>query len=263
MQLVAPWLASVALACYVIRDAVKTYRDYAKLKQGLALGDPEARPRFYMQILQFEWISAGLALVALGFDKTKLVATRLQMRDTAFGHWVSTSVLTGSRGTVALTAGLLIGWVLMAIVRLRARRRPTPPESAARPWWLKLVPEVAPLIPTTARERLLFSAISFSAGICEEIVFRGWLLFTLHTSLGFKGTVLIFLASALFGLCHVYQGLPGVVGTTGAGVLLCALYIGTGTLLVPMVVHTLIDLRAAILPTSGGIEVPRGQPARG
>lgn len=254
-----PWIAGTALACYVIREVKKTYRDYPKLKQDVAQGNAEARPRFYIRILRFEWLSALLALVALGFDRTKLVAAALQMGDTEFGRWVSTSDVSRS-GMAGIAAGLIIGLIAMSVVRLRARRRaPAPTESGAKPWWRKLVPDFATLIPTTGRERLLFAAVALSAGICEEIVFRGWLLFTLHSA-GFNGTTLIVLAAVLFGMCHVYQGVTGVVATTLAGALLCTLYVATGTLLVPIVLHSLIDLRMAILPARSS-QVPQAQPA--
>ena len=111
-----------------------------------------------------------------------------------------------------------------------------------------------------SEERLLFSAVAISAGICEEIVFRGWLLSVLHNPLGFTGTTLVFVAAALFGLCHIYQGPTGVVGATAAGVLLTALYVATGTLLAPIVLHALIDIRMAVLPSSAP-RVVRAQPA--
>jgi len=253
-------VASVTLAGYGMREAKRMRRDYARLKYAIDQGDREARTRLYLEILQFEWVSAALALIALEFDKTKLMAATLQIGDSWFAHWVSTSSISGANGLTAIGAGLLISLALMILARLRARRRgPDFLESRAKPWWRKFVPDIRPLIPTTGRERWLFAAIAVSAGLCEEIVFRAWLLFTLHTSLGFDGTTSVFLAAALFGLCHIYQGPTGVVGATCAGVLLSALYIGTGTLLVPIILHSLLDLRVAILP-AGSPRVSPTQP---
>ncbi|MEJ7704018.1 MAG: CPBP family intramembrane glutamic endopeptidase [Geodermatophilaceae bacterium] len=51
-----------------------------------------------------------------------------------------------------------------------------------------------------------------------------------------------------FGLAHLYQGRGGVVTTSVLGALLTFLYVGTGTLLVPMLVHAAIDLRILWVP---------------
>jgi len=132
--------------------------------------------------------------------------------------------------------------------------------SLSRPkqWWHRFIPDIATLIPTTGRERLIFAAVAISAGICEEIVFRGWLLYFLHAPIGITGSMLVLFAALLFGLCHIYQGPTGVFGATGAGVLLTGVYVVTGTLLVPIVLHALIDLRMAIVP-SNALQVARAQ----
>jgi hypothetical protein len=261
-----PYVAGVALACFVIWEVKKMYRDYPKFKQAVAQGDLEARPRLYMQILRFEWLSALLALVALGFDKTKLMAATLHLGDTAFGRWISETRAAGNSQIFGgIVAGLLIGVVLLTVMRLRARRHaPAAAERVAevadKSWWRRLVPDITTLIPTTGRERLVFCTVAISAGVCEEIVFRGWLLSVLHSPLGLTGTTLVLVAAALFGLCHVYQGPTGVIGTTVAGVLLTAFYVATGTLLAPIVLHALIDLRMAVLP-SNRPQVMRAQAA--
>ena len=56
--------------------------------------------------------------------------------------------------------------------------------------------------------------------------------------------------AAIFGFAHLYQGAAGVIGTGMIGFLLGAIYLLSGTLLLPIVLHTLIDARAALLTTS-------------
>ena len=110
------------------------------------------------------------------------------------------------------------------------------------------MPDFSALVPTTARERLLWVAVAVSAGICEEIVFRGWLLSTLHGSLRFEGAALILAAAVLFGLAHSYQGITGMVLTALAGLLFCGLYVATGSLVWPILLHIVVDVRFAVLP---------------
>jgi len=99
------------------------------------------------------------------------------------------------------------------------------------------------------RERLLFALVALSAGLCEEVVFRAWLLDVLH-QLGLSGLVLVGTASAVFGLAHYYQGIVGIVVTGLLAVVFCGLYFVSGTLWVPIVIHAIVDLRAAVMPSS-------------
>jgi len=249
-----PTVGGTALACFIISEVKKTYREYPKIKQAIAQGDTQARERLYIQLLRFEWISAPLALIALSFDKTRLLASALQLNSGAFAHWVAQAKQVGKGPMIGgVGAGLVIGLLLVSVIRLRVRRSAPGADSlpsSPKAWWRKFIPDVSTLLPTTGRERLIFSTVAMSAGICEEIVFRGWLLYVLHNPIGLTGMALVFVAATLFGICHIYQGPTGVFGATAAGVLLTGVYVATGTLLVPIVLHALIDLRMAIVPSS-------------
>jgi uncharacterized protein len=253
MYHIIPTVAGIALACYIIREVKKTYREYPQIKEAIAQGDTQARERLYKRILWFEWISAPLAIIALNFDKARLLAASLQLSDSGFGKWVAQAKQIGNSSMIAgLGAGLILGLLLVSGVRLRVRRsaRAISPVATPMQWWRRFIPDIATLLPATGRERLIFSAVAISAGICEEIVFRGWLLSVLHNPLGLTGTGLVVCAAVLFGSCHIYQGPTGVFGATAAGVLLTGLYALTGTLLAPIILHALIDLRMAIVPSS-------------
>jgi membrane protease YdiL (CAAX protease family) len=51
----------------------------------------------------------------------------------------------------------------------------------------------------------------------------------------------------IFGFAHLYQGIAGVLGTALIGALLVGLYLSTGSLLLPILVHAIIDIRAFLL----------------
>jgi membrane protease YdiL (CAAX protease family) len=91
--------------------------------------------------------------------------------------------------------------------------------------------------------------------VCEEIIFRGFLLRYLHTAPWHLTLIwAIALSSAIFGLQHLYQGIAGVLQTTVMGVLFCLIFLITGNLAVPILLHTVMDLRVLLLlpptPTS-------------
>jgi membrane protease YdiL (CAAX protease family) len=52
-----------------------------------------------------------------------------------------------------------------------------------------------------------------------------------------------------FGLAHAYQGLAGIVTTGVLGGVMAALYLQTGSLLLPVLLHAVIDLRFLLVPS--------------
>ena len=62
--------------------------------------------------------------------------------------------------------------------------------------------------------------------------------------------VLVLLGAAAFGLAHAYQGVAGIVTTGILGGVLAALYLDTGSLLLPVLLHAAIDLRFLLVPAS-------------
>jgi membrane protease YdiL (CAAX protease family) len=173
---------------------------------------------------------------------------RLELGDHPFVQTFAT-MLGDPAGMTGLAVPFALGLLGGALFWARARRRrPGPRTPLAR----ALLPDYAPLLPETRRERLWFVAVSLSAGVCEEIVFRGWLLAFLHAACGLRGSALVATAALAFGLAHLYQGGLPVLTTACLGAVLCILYAATGSLVLPVVLHTLIDLRCAFLPRPGG-----------
>ena len=244
-------LMDVVLAGYLFYEVVRFLPRFRQLEQEIAEGHAEARTRVYRRGLWFEWISALLALLALGFAWNKL-----NPRALGLDHAAGMRTLSGSgdfdRGAMGgVVIGLTLGMAGLIAARMRANRRGAQPTILPRqPWWRKLFPDFTALVPTNNRERLLWVAVAVSAGICEELVFRRWLLATLHSELGMGGLSLLIAAAAIFGLAHAYQGVSGVILTAVVGAFFCVLYIKTGSLLVPILLHTAIDVRFAFLPAA-------------
>ncbi len=241
------FVIDVVLAGYVIREVVRFGPQYRQLKLDLAKGDARARIRVYHQAIVFEWVSALLALFALGFDWNRLNPKFLALENARWMHVMGSGEF--DRGRMAgLLFGIAVGTAGVVIARLRSNRRRVAPAASPARWWSKLMPDFSALIPASTHERLLWAAVAVSAGVCEEIVFRGWLLATLHGGLHLDGTALIVIAAALFGLAHSYQGPAGVLLTGLVGAVFCGLYVATGSLLAPILLHVLIDLRFAVMP---------------
>jgi uncharacterized protein len=244
-------ICGLILAVYLGYESAVGLAKYRRLKRDIAGGNIGARSRFYWEILIFEWLTALLAFAALEFDVARLAPSQLKIGETALGRWcasawshVDTSFLAG----IGLGAVLSMGAVFAILWRAR-RQNAGQLEPDGTSFWKRLLPDISALVPTTARERVLFALVAVSAGICEEIVYRAWLLDVLHGAIGFGGFTLVGIAAVVFGLGHYYQGIAGILLTSLLGLVFCWLYIASGTLLVPIVIHAAIDLRFALLPS--------------
>jgi membrane protease YdiL (CAAX protease family) len=71
-----------------------------------------------------------------------------------------------------------------------------------------------------------------------------------------NGTTLVLVAAACFGLVHFYQGATGMIVTAIAGILFTFLYVQSGSLLLPILLHILIDLRWVLLPARRSVDLP-------
>lgn len=98
----------------------------------------------------------------------------------------------------------------------------------------------AKMAPHTRSELGWFVALSLSAGICEEFIFRAYLIWAFQSLLGLGGAAA--LSIAVFAAAHAYQGARGVIGTGVVGVLLTLVVLISGSLLPAIVLHALIDI---------------------
>jgi membrane protease YdiL (CAAX protease family) len=57
------------------------------------------------------------------------------------------------------------------------------------------------------------------------------------------------ISAAIFGFCHLYQGWRYVLATGLLGACLASLYLLTGSLLAPIIVHAALDLRLIFIFT--------------
>ena len=209
--LVAPWLSR--------------YK-YRQLQGKIAAGDANARIRFYRiaVVQQVARILVVLTICALG-----------SIPRHAMGLAMPSSWQDSGRVMTTLLVALALSTILF---RYRGD------------WQLRrLVKMVGALIPISMVERYWFALVALGAGISEEVLFRGFLMFYLDSFLNLGGMELIVVSSLLFGLCHIYQGWFGVLGTMLAGFCLAFLYVGTGSLFAPIAVHAALDLRLLLVLT--------------
>lgn len=201
---------------------------YPRLVRAAAERVRSARHRAYFQSLATEWVLlaatlAAWAMLGRGWSDLGFRAP------SGWGFWAA----------LALAAGFA------AFVGRQRRNLVREVDPEARATVLAHLEPLRPLLPHTRRELLHFSAVSITAGICEEILFRGFLIWYLRALVPPIPAVL--LASLLFGMAHAYQGTRGVGQTSLVGLGMAILYTASGSLWVPMVLHAFIDLNSGLL----------------
>ena len=97
-----------------------------------------------------------------------------------------------------------------------------------------------PFVPQTSGERRGFWMVSISAGICEEIVYRGFLMGLIAAWLGVVPAVI--LSSIIFGCVHVYLGVAQVPRVAIIGLVLALVVVASGSLWPAMIIHAAIDM---------------------
>lgn len=105
-------------------------------------------------------------------------------------------------------------------------------------------PLMRQLLPESVRDRALFIGVSITAGICEELIYRGFLLQALNQAVSLP--VAVVLSSGAFGVAHAYQQPLGALRATLLGGLLCVPVLLTGSLLPSMLAHALIDILSGL-----------------
>src|SRR6516162_847841 len=210
------------LGYLVLAVPVRGWRTYHRLLAQPDVG-PERRRRNYRRTVLLQ---SGLALLtgAILVLSPDLQAEHLGLV-LPHGPYVGAAV-----GLSAVFIGLLVLPLLWFVPRAAVGR--TSPAGA--------------LLPRAPGELPWAAAFALAAGIGEELLMRG-LLFAAALSIGWSVAAVLWWGAVVFGLQHVYQGAGAVVFTAILGGLFGWLYLVTGSLLIPMVVHVLIDLRALVL----------------
>jgi membrane protease YdiL (CAAX protease family) len=219
-QLIAsPWHTLFVLAVV----SINAYRGAIHAAQARA-GFGPSRPHMYLRTMLFEFLF--LAIVVIG------VRLRHGSLQPIFGQrWRSVSQMFREVAFGVLL--LLVSTILVSI--LGGHQGGAPPDQT-----------IAYLMPQTSLELLVWIALSITAGICEEAIYRGYFQrqFTAFTHSVPAG---IFISGAAFGAAHAYQGLQRAFVIGISAVLFGLVARWSGTVRPGMIAHSLQDVIAPLL----------------
>lgn len=217
-------LLALLLAAYLVLGQPVVGSWSARRQHGRS--DSGARRRRYRRTMVLEWSLTAVVLALV------LAGPGLALGDLGLS-WprASAYTLVGGLGFLA-SLGLLVG----------LRRKVDRGAEVVAP------AEVTALLPRTATERRAFARLAVTAGFCEELLYRGFLLAVAVAVAPELGPWRLVLVSGLaFAVAHTYQGVTGMVTAGVLGVAFAVLFLGSGSLLLPVLYHALIDLRLLVL----------------
>lgn len=237
-------LAAVVVAAYLVVGEPVAGHVLHRRFEGRLRTDAGARCSFYRRLLVLEWGLAALALLVwLTAPDVDAAAVGLRWPVQWPGPLTAVVVAVVLLFVVASTRQLRAGALLEMA---RPSRRPGEARHAEPPGQSTLA-----LLPRTDQERRLFTVVGITAGVCEEWLYRGFFLAVVSAVLeGAPSFVLVVIAAVAFGLAHAYQGRAGIVLTGVLGGVMAAVYLDTGSLLLPVFLHAVIDLRFLLVPAS-------------
>jgi len=217
-----------------------SYRRYvARIKAG----EPADRARLYMQTLALEWVALavlGAAWYLLGRPAADLGF----VPPGGNGFWIGAVLL------VFITAYLIYAWRRSLTLTQEQKYKQIEP-----------LGDLVHFLPRSDRDYRHFVAVSITAGIVEEILYRGFAFWYLLQIMPIWAVIIV--SAVAFGLGHSYQGAGGVVRVTVIGIAFGIFYVATGSIWLPMLAHAILDILqgASIVELLRRSDSPEPEPA--
>lgn len=209
------------LALFVVLP-VYSSRSYKKYLSLVDQGIEPNRVSMYLQTMVMQWCGFVVLMVAwivLGRSWSDLGFTAASFMGYSAG------------GAVLLLMIGVFGYQWYAIRKLDWQKKQTQLESLG---------DVAYALPRTRQDYVYSNLVSVTAGMVEEVVYRGFVIWFLSLYMPVWAAAAV--SSIAFGLGHLYQGWSGVLKTGVLGGVFATIYLVTGTIWIPVVLHALLDI---------------------
>ncbi|MFP5277328.1 MAG: CPBP family intramembrane glutamic endopeptidase [Acidobacteriota bacterium] len=208
----------ILFAVLLLIPLIERYITWPRLLARLNTGEENVRLHFYRASILSQWLLTGY-LVAIWAGRP--------------WHWL---LLTASS---PLRLGLGLAVALGIVLLFRSQRKHALESERAMDHARRQFEYAVPLLPHTAAENRLFHLVSVTAGICEELLFRGFLYWYLALWTGPVAAAI--LSSLIFGLGHIYLGVAHVPKAGLAGLFFACVALASGALWPAMIIHAAMD----------------------
>jgi membrane protease YdiL (CAAX protease family) len=210
-----------------------------RLLDQAVLHDPDARASFYRSAIASQWVLAILTLAILWNADADYVRKLFTL-------------------TLSPDSLLVVGLATLAVMSqsplIPAIRRQMERSETIR----RTIYPLRNILPRTETEKSLWISVSMTAGICEEVLFRGFLFYYAQAVFGLESTGAIALSTAIFAIGHLYQGTQNMIRVAVVGAILGIVFAATQTLIFCIALHAFLDLGALFMSDF----VPADEPSK-
>ncbi len=214
------------VALFVVQPAASAI-EHRAFRRRIAAGDPPDRLRVYQRVLVLEWSAFAI-----------LMGTWIWLGRSVDLLGFSTPAGTG----FAIAAGITVLVAVLLTMQWRTSITTTEPQRARM---RESFGFVGHFLPRTDRELRGMLLASVTAGIVEEVLYRGFAIWYVSSWTGTPAAVV--LTSGAFGLGHLYQGGSGALRAGAVGLVLAVLFVVSGSLWVPIAAHILLDVLQGVM----------------
>ncbi len=195
---------------------------FRRLLRNIEAGMPVNRSHLYVQTISWQWVLFALAMIVWAISDRPWGTL-------GFNFELNIRFLLGAALTVVGTAFLLV----------QVRQVATASQKDVEGLQSE-IGELSLIIPLNGSELARFNILSLTAGIVEETLWRGFLFWYLSQVMPIWVAAII--SAVGFGLAHGYQGLANLPRVTLVGAVFSGLYLLTGSVWLPMILHAAVDL---------------------
>jgi uncharacterized protein len=212
---------------FVFLSVILPWRGRERMRRLMAQPEVSGRERsqLYSSTILFQWMLAVI-VAWRGFERG-LTVSQLGL---AVARVPSIILLT------LIGATLIAGAHWMNLRRLASSNHPAAERLRAM---------AVRLFPRSAAETVLFTILAITAGICEEFIFRGFVIAALFRA-GLPVWAAVVVSSLMFGMAHLYQGKGGSAGTGILGILFASVRIAYHSIFPVVIWHAVLDIVAGI-----------------
>ena len=209
---------------------ISGYIQQKKLKKSISDGGYN-KIKWYRETIIWSWIP--VLIIVLLFPLSNMTLKNIGVK------WIYIGASSLNNWIKYLLIGLYFLYLLYniySIIILKYNKKSRSITAATIPNDFRL------FFPITSKEKSIWDFVAISAGITEEIIYRGYLFYALGIIFPHISIILILLITTIiFGIGHIYQGKEAIKSTL-IGFILGIFYIVFNSIIPLIIIHIAQDL---------------------